>query len=264
MRMSAEPVVSGRFRLLWWAFVLACLGAAGLVLASVLVMLVALILLGGAGTPLTLGALPWLRGFADWHRDMFGRLASRGIDRPYLPEPRGRWSVRLSAAARDPAYWRDGAWLLVNGTAGILACVAVVTLFAGGLYYVLQPAIWPMASGVVNARYGLFTVHDVASAFLTVPFGVAGLLLWWWLTPSLLRADARLGQWLLSPSERSRLARRVRELARSRTEHRRRARRGAAPGRTGSARRCAGAAGRARHEPGHGRRADGHRPGAGT
>jgi signal transduction histidine kinase len=218
MRTSAEPVVSGRFRLLWWAFVLAWLGAAGLVLASVLVTLVTLILLGGAGMPLTLGALPWLRGFADWHRAMFSRLAGRGIDRPYLPEPQGRWSVRLSAAARDPAYSRDGAWLLVNGTAGVVACLAVVTLFAGGVYYVLQPAIWPMAPGVVNARYGLFTVHDVASAFFTVPIGVAALLLWWWLTPTLLRADALLGLWLLSPSERSRLARRVRELAQSRAD----------------------------------------------
>jgi signal transduction histidine kinase len=216
--MSAEPAVTGRFRLLWLAFLLTWLGVAGFFLASGLVMLMALILLGGAGMPLTLGALPWLRGFADWHRGAFRRLTGRGIDRPYLPEPAGRWSVRLSAAARDPAYWRDGAWLLVNGTAGVSACLAVVTLFAGGVFYLVQPAIWPIALGVVNERYGLFTVHNVASAFLTVPIGVAGLLLWWWLTPSLLRADARLGRWLLSPSERSRLARRVRELAQSRAE----------------------------------------------
>jgi hypothetical protein len=130
--MSAEPVVTGRFRLLWLAFLLTWLGVAGLVLASGLVMLVALILLGGVGMPLTLGALPWLRGFADWHRGVFRRLTGRGIDRPYLPEPAGRWSVRLGAAARDPAYWRDGAWLLVNGTAGVSACLAVVTLFTGG------------------------------------------------------------------------------------------------------------------------------------
>ena len=216
--MPAEPVVTGRFRLLWLAFLLAWLGVAGLVLASGLVMLVVLILLGGAGMPLTLGVLPWLRGFTDWHRAMFGRLTGRSIDRPYLPEPAGQWSVRLSAAAHDPAYWRDGVWLLVNGTAGLLACLAVVTLFAGGVYYLLQPAIWPMAPGVVNARYGLFTVHDVASAFLAVPIGVAGLLLWWWLAPPLLRADAELGRWLLSPGERSRLAGRIRELARSRAE----------------------------------------------
>jgi signal transduction histidine kinase len=216
--MSAEPVVTGRFRLLWCAFVLTWLGVAGLVFASVLIMSVTLILLGGAGMPLTLGALPWLRGFADWHRGAFGRLTGRGIDRPYLPEPAGRWSVRLSAAARDPASWRDGAWLLVNGTAGVAGCLAVVILFAGGVFYLVQPAIWPMAPRVVNARYGLFTVHDVASAFLIVPIGAAGLLLWWWLTPGLLRADARLGRWLLSPSERSRLAGRVRELAQSRAE----------------------------------------------
>jgi signal transduction histidine kinase len=216
--MSAEPAVTGRFRLTWLAVQLAWLAVAGLVLAMVLVMLVALMLLGGVGMPLTLRTLPWLRGFADWHRGVFARLGGRGIDRPYLPEPAGRWPVRLSAAARDPAYYRDAAWLLVNGTAGALACLAVVTLFAGGVFYLLQPAIWPIAPGVVNARYGLFTVHGAGTAFLTVPIGVAGLLLWWWLTPGLLRADAQLGRWLLSPSERSRLAGRVRELARSRAE----------------------------------------------
>lgn len=123
VRMSAGPAVTGRFRLLRLAFGLTWLAAAGLVLASVLITVLALILVGGAGMPLTLGALRWLRGFAGWHRTVFGRLLGPGPDggtpigRPYLPEPEGRWSARLTAAARDPACWRDGAWLLVNGTA---------------------------------------------------------------------------------------------------------------------------------------------------
>jgi hypothetical protein len=37
VQMSAEPVVTGRFRLLWPAFLLTWLGVAGLVLTSVLV-----------------------------------------------------------------------------------------------------------------------------------------------------------------------------------------------------------------------------------
>jgi signal transduction histidine kinase len=192
---------------------------AGLVLASVLITAVALILLGGTGMPLVLSALGWLRGFADWHRQVFWRLlGGSAIRRPYLPEPAGRWSVRLTAAARDPAYWRDCAWLLANGSLGLVLCLASVSLLAGGLFYLLQPAIWPLAPGVVNERYGLFTVHDAASAFWTVPIGVAGLAACWRLTPWLLRADARLGRWLLSPGEQSRLAARVRELAESRAE----------------------------------------------
>jgi signal transduction histidine kinase len=209
---------AGRLRLLWWSSELAGLALAGLGLASVLLMLVALISVGGAGIPLTLGALPWLRAFADWHRARFARLSGVQIPRPYLPDVPGSWAVRLTATARDPASWRDAAWLLVNGTAGATLCILSLSLFAAGLFYLLQPVIWPLAPGVFNTRYGLFAVHDTATSFLTVPFGAAGLALWWWWTPALVRADAGLARWLLAPTERSRLAGRVRQLARTREE----------------------------------------------
>jgi signal transduction histidine kinase len=46
--------------------------------------------------------------------------------------------------------------------------------------------------------------------------GALVLLLWWLLAPSLTRADAWLARWLLAPTERSRLARRIDELAETR------------------------------------------------
>jgi signal transduction histidine kinase len=207
-----------RFRLLEWAAELACLGTVGVCLAAVLLTLAILILLGGIGIPLLLGALPWLHSFADWHRIRFARLTGTPVDRPYLPPSPGSWTVRLSAAAADPANWRDSAWLLVNGTAGIALCLLSLSLLSAGLFYLLQPAIWPLAPGVVNAEYGLFTVHDLATSFLTVPLGAAALLLCWWWTPALVRADARIGRWLLAPDERSRLASRVRQLAQTRAQ----------------------------------------------
>src|SRR5262249_54740184 len=137
MLAAATTGTAGRLRLLWWTFALAWLALAGLGLASVLLMLLALISVGGAGVPLTVGALPWLHGFADWHRARFARLAGVRISRPYLPDQPGGWTERLIAAARDPASWRDAAWLLVNGTAGATLCLLSLSLFAAGVFYVL-------------------------------------------------------------------------------------------------------------------------------
>jgi signal transduction histidine kinase len=214
----AEQRGPGRWSALKWSFVLACTAMAGLGLVTVMVTAVALILVGGTGIPLTLGAMPWLHGFADWHRARFARLAGTGIARPYLPDPQAGWPDRLAGAARDPANWRDSAWLVVNGTAGATLCVSSLSLLGAGVFYVLQPAIWPLAPGVINAQYGLFTVHNVAASFLTIPLGIACLVLWWWLAPVLLRADAGLARWLLAPTERSRLEGRVRQLAQSRAQ----------------------------------------------
>jgi signal transduction histidine kinase len=218
MPAAARAGPAGRLRLLGWTFALAWLALAGLGLASVLLTAVALIAVGGAGIPLTLGALPWLRGFADWHRACLGRLSGAEIARPYHEDQPGNWLERIAAAARDPAGWREATWILLNGTAGLGLCLLSLSLFGGGVFYVLQPAIWPLAPTVFNASYGLFTIHDFATSFLTVPLGAAGLVLWWWWTPALVRADAGLALWLLAPSERTRLAGRVRQLARSRAQ----------------------------------------------
>ncbi|HEX3794622.1 MAG TPA: sensor domain-containing protein [Acidimicrobiales bacterium] len=218
--MSAVPAnvnKVGRFRLLGWTFVLTGMGLVGLGLAALLVAVVALILVW-VGVPLTLWTLTWMHDFANWHRRCFARLVGVEIPRPYLPVPEDGWLGRLKAANRDPANWRDAAWLLVNGIVGKTLPMFSCCLFLGGVFYLLLPAIWPLAPGVFNGNWGLFTMHDQASSFLAMPFGAAGLLLWWWLTPALVRADAWLARWLLPPTERSKLAGRVEHLTASRAD----------------------------------------------
>jgi signal transduction histidine kinase len=61
-------------------------------------------------------------------------------------------------------------------------------------------------------------VGDQASANLVPLQGVVVLLLWWGLSPWLMRVDALLTRALLGPTQRSRLANRVRELAQTRAE----------------------------------------------
>jgi signal transduction histidine kinase len=87
------------------------------------------------------------------------------------------------------------------------------------------PAVWPYLPptddsnwvGVVKIT-GPGAVPEPLGAFLIAFQGLLILLLWWWATPRLLRADARLARWLLAPTERSRLASRVRQLAETRAE----------------------------------------------
>jgi signal transduction histidine kinase len=61
-------------------------------------------------------------------------------------------------------------------------------------------------------------VTDQSGANLVAVEGLLLLLLWWVAAPGMLRADARLTRWLLAPTERARLANRVRQLAETRAE----------------------------------------------
>jgi signal transduction histidine kinase len=207
----------GRFRLLWWTLVLTVVGLIGPVLVPLLLTFVVLIALW-VGIPLTLWTLPIQHGFVNWHRTRFARLVGAEIPSPYLSVHERGWLRRLAEVARDPANWRDTLWLLVNATIGVTFCIFSFSLFCSSVFLVLQPTIWPFAPGVFNTNYGLFQVHTQATAFLTIPYGVAGLLLWWWLSPALVRADAGLARWLLKPTKRSQLAGRVQQLAASRAQ----------------------------------------------
>jgi signal transduction histidine kinase len=207
----------GRFRLLWWTIILAVFGLIGLGLVPLLLTFVTVIALW-VGIPLTLWTLPCQHAFVNWHRRCFTRLVRVEIPPPYLRVSERGWLRRLNSVARDPANWRDSVWLLLNGTVGATFCIVSFSLFFASVFMVLQPAIWPFAPGVFHTNYGLFYVHNQTTSFLTIPYGLAGLLLWWWLSPALVRTDAWLAQWLLVPTGRSRLAGRVQQLTTSRAE----------------------------------------------
>src|ERR1700733_5900701 len=118
------------------------MGLVSLGLAALLVTGVVLISVW-VGVPLTLWALTRMHDFANWHRTCFARLVGVEIPRPYLPVLERGWLGRLRAANRDPANWRDAAWLLVNGTVGKTLPMFSFCLFLGGVFYLLLPALWP-------------------------------------------------------------------------------------------------------------------------
>jgi signal transduction histidine kinase len=216
--MSPRARRTGRLRLLVSALTVSVLSFAGLALL-LLVAVAALLIPVWVGLPLLLAAVALLRGFAGRHRDRAAALLGVAVERPYRPARGGGWIARVKGVATDPATWRDLAWVLVNATAGTTLRLLSVALLVVALAGLALPAIWPaLPPGTDLGFLGVVRVTNQTSANLVAVEGLLVLLWWWWAAPGLLRADASLTRWLLAPTERARLANRVRQLAETRAE----------------------------------------------
>jgi len=205
-------------RLIGWALALGILSEIGILVAVVFLVSFALIPLG-AGLAVFLAFLPFQRSFTDWHRRWAGRMLRKEIDRPYLPIPRGNWLTQLRAIVHDPATWRDLAWILANATVGLFLCVYVLATVSGIVWYLCFPAIYFFSpDGLFDIDYWYFAVNDLTSSYLVLPFGIAFLTLFWRTTVPAMRLYAGMADKLLSPTQSSRLAIRVRELSESRAD----------------------------------------------
>ena len=209
---------AGRFSLLGSAFAFMILAPFGLVPLVLTIGTTVLIPLW-VGLPLVLAALALVRAFAGLHRARAARILGVKVERPYRPVDRRGWFARLRRVARDPATWRDLAFLPVNATFGLALRLLSVVLLLSGLGGLVFPLIWPALPPTNDANWiGVVLVTDQASANLVPLEGVVVLLLWWLVSPWLMRVDALLTRWLLAPTKGSRLASRVRELAQTRAE----------------------------------------------
>jgi signal transduction histidine kinase len=216
---SADQPTVNRFRLLGWAFALTGLAIVGVLLFAFVVNAISLVGLW-IGIPLTLLSLPMLQRFADLHRRWAGSMLGEEIPSPCHPSPDEGMLAQLTAAATDPARWRDLAWLLVNSVAGVALAVTAIGMFLGAVAHLVLFAFWPaLPQDAEVDLLGGVVVHDqLTAAYFGIPLGVVYLFLWWWASPWLMRANAHVIRWLLAPTEKERLAGRVRELSESRAE----------------------------------------------
>ncbi|WP_326559268.1 sensor histidine kinase [Micromonospora sp. NBC_01796] len=209
--------MAGRWELLGWAFMMAGLAVAELLLLTWVLTTLTLAAVW-IGLPLFVSAVLALRRFADRRRLWAGEKMGVVIGRLYRPVPERGWVMRFQAVAKDPATWRDIRWLFVDCTAGLALCLVPVALFLAGVLGLALPLIWSQlpADAALDFPLGL-RVTDVSSALtIAVPNGILYLVGWWWLTPALMRWYARLVELCLRPDERSRLSDRVERLASSR------------------------------------------------
>ncbi len=208
-----------RVSLLGWSLVLllgAVLGAALLTLWITSVPAVAL----GVGIPLTLLSTALVRWFADLHRRWAADRLGEPVPRPYLSTPEGSWLVRLWAILRDPASWRDWAWLVANSITGWFTYGLSFVLFLAGVFYLSYPVLYELTPPqVFRTPLGNgFRLHSVQQSFVLVPLGPACFLLWYTTAERLANLNARVIRSLLAPTAQAQLRARVAQLASSRAE----------------------------------------------
>ncbi len=208
-----------RMGLLGWSLVLllgSVLGFGLLTLWTTSVTVVAL----GVGLPLTLLSTVLVRRLADLHRRWAADRLGEPVDRPYLPTPEGSWPVRLWAILRDPATWRDWAWLGANSVTGWFTYGLSFLLFLCGVCCLSYPLLYALTPPeVFRTPLGNgFRLHSVQESFALVPLGPVFLLLWWTTAERLANLNALVIRSLLAPTAEAQLRARVAHLAASRAE----------------------------------------------
>jgi signal transduction histidine kinase len=196
--------------------------------------LIAVLILLLVGLPLLPEGVLALRRFASLERRRAGRMLGEPIPESYTPLT-GTLTERLRRTVNDPATYRDMAWLVVHGFAGLIAGAQVLSYWlsvplllsvpfwwrlaptgAGRIDSTLTPPPFVLAGGDGLALNNLL-IDSWPKALifppLTAAVYAAALVL---MTPWLARTYARLARWLLAPSKRARLIERVEELTETR------------------------------------------------
>jgi signal transduction histidine kinase len=216
----------------WRGFRLWLLSIPAIFVASLLLNSLSLVS-AGIGVLAVPFVMPLVRQMTDAYRGLITTWTGHRIERPYLPDAAVEAELsgatlqvrRFQRLIADPATWRDLGWLLADPivsafTAALPAFMIVygfwgwnLTAWAGGVIGDLGGNDW-YTFIQVNEDYTSHPLRMVGTAVIGTMFIVAGFLL----GPKMLDVYGRWGGTLLGPTEKSRLALRVRHLTESRTE----------------------------------------------
>ena len=140
-----------------------------------------------------------VRWYAGLHRRDAQRVLGLPVPAPYRPVD-GGLVRQVWLVVRDPASWRDAAWLLVHAVVGFTLAIVQVTLALATLFYLAFPFLyWVTPQQAFGKAFGVIEIHSVAEAAAFAPLALVAFLLWYGLSVPLTRADARITRAMLSP-----------------------------------------------------------------
>lgn len=115
-----------------------------------------------------------MRGLAGLERLRVRALLGTYIASPYRPTPeKGRWLSRV----KDPATWKDMAYLVLMLPIGIAEFVIVVVTWSVSLYLTFLPVYWHWVPDDWHAELWDHPFVSVDSWWGTLPFAGLGVLL---------------------------------------------------------------------------------------
>jgi signal transduction histidine kinase len=206
--------IGGPARTAGRAFVYATSGAVlGLMWLAALAVLLGLsvgLAILVVGLPLLALTLTVVRWGADTERARAALVLATPIARP----PRhgeGRLLARWRTRLRDRHTWRELAYMVLLGPAGIASGALAIAAWAAAIVALGAPALHRLAAegSVLEGLSGLELAAVAAAGLAMIPAAA-------WLTVAIARSLARLAAWLLAPDARDALAARVRTLEHTR------------------------------------------------
>jgi signal transduction histidine kinase len=194
------------------------LGAAALNVPVFVLFVVALVLCWVPGVPAALTVA--VRGRADLERWM-ARQAGVEIARPYLLPPEGASFFgirRVRWILTDPATWRDFAWLIPGFAVGLPLGILGLALPLYGLEGITLIPLW-IWLGTDWYGYGvIWPIESFRQGLLSLPQGLAFLVIGVALAPLLRRLDGRFDRLFLGPTKAAELRLRVSQLTTTRAD----------------------------------------------
>lgn len=196
-------------------WLLAGVGTAFLALVTTaLVLLTLLLSLIGVGLFLLGPVLQVTRWVAEVERRRLRGLGHRLVS-PYGAIPK-HWRQVWRFALSDASTRRDCTWLLIHGTLGLVLGLIPLEFASNAIQDSSVALWWRLAPAEATFVNGLFSVESWPQARAAVLAGFIWALLWFWLSPHLLRWQVLPGRRILAPHPDIDLSERVAQLTASR------------------------------------------------
>jgi signal transduction histidine kinase len=170
------------------------------------------LVVGLAGIGLGLLMLPaaaaYLRWLADMRRKMVRRWRGIEIPEPYRAMPEfgpgfGGYWAKVRFHGTDPAFWRDGAWVVVDPVVGAFLAVVPIGLVLNGVWGVVISILWDLLTKHGYHDWYLFVhVHHGNEGLRWAPAaaGVLQVALGFAVAPKVMEWHARWSRVLLAPT----------------------------------------------------------------
>jgi hypothetical protein len=151
--------------------------------------------------PLLVPITAIVRAYADAHRRGASWLLGTHVPAAYRSTEGQGVFRRIVTIVRDPASWRDAAWLLLRSVVGSVTSILAVALFASSVFYLIYPFLyWVTPQRVFGRPFGDWhELHSVADATVMMPVGLVMFGLWMVLQVPLTRLELTLTGSLLGP-----------------------------------------------------------------